>query len=249
MSVRVVPLELEKFHTLPSHTRRCVFWEMDRADDATAQTGPYESESFDSGLTDPGRTSVDYESEFDKEAWISGLLLEWGTCAQVAIESSTGSVVGTAFYAPPVRVPRASRFPTAPVGADAVLLSTVTTEPGFEEVAVALMDAVVADVVHRGVRAIEAFGFSGSREPLERDLVGLMLGNGMDSDACLECVMPTQFLIDSGFETVAADLYLPRLRLELDEGLRWKSAVERALEKLVVEAAVDLSGRTPSPVG
>ncbi|MCF8603731.1 hypothetical protein L5I01_10220 [Gordonia sp. HY442] len=249
MSVRVVPLELEKFQTLPSHTRRCVFWEMDRADDSASNTtGSYETSSYETGLTDRRRTSVDHESEFDKEAWISGLLLEWGTCGQIAIESTTGRVVGTALYAPPVRVPRARRFPTAPVGVDAVLLSTITTEPGFEQAAVSLMDAVIADVVHRGVRAIEAFGFSGSREPLERDLVGLMLGNGMETDACLDCLMPTQFLLDSGFETVAPDLYLPRLRLELDEGLGWKSAVERALEKLVVEAAVDLSG-TPAPVG
>ncbi|MCF8609059.1 hypothetical protein L5G28_02625 [Gordonia sp. HY285] len=237
MTVTVVPLELEMFQTLPSHTRRCVFWEMDRDD----------PNSFESGMVER-KSAVDHESEFDKEAWISGLLLEWGTCGQVAVESTTGRVVGSALYAPPGRVPRARRFPTAPVGSDAVLLSTVSAEPGFEEISVTLIDAVVTDVVRRGVRAIEAFGFTGSREPLERDLVGLMLGNGFDTDACLDCLMPTQLLIDCGFETVAADLYLPRLRLELDEGLGWKSAVERALEKLVVEAAADLSG-APTPVG
>ncbi|MCF8589070.1 hypothetical protein [Gordonia liuliyuniae] len=237
MTVTVVPLELEMFQTLPSHTRRCVFWEMDRDD----------PNSFESGMVER-KSAVDHESEFDKEAWISGLLLEWGTCGQVAVESTTGRVVGSALYAPPGRVPRARRFPTAPVGSDAVLLSTVSAEPGFEETSVTLIDAVVTDVVRRGVRAIEAFGFTGSREPLERDLVGLMLGNGFDTDACLDCLMPTQLLIDCGFETVAADLYLPRLRLELDEGLGWKSAVERALEKLVVEAAADLSG-APTPVG
>ncbi|WP_420041492.1 hypothetical protein [Gordonia sp. MP11Mi] len=206
-----------------------------------------EPDGFESGIVDR-RSTAEHESEFDKEAWISGLLLEWGTCGQVAFESSTGRVVGSALYAPPGLVPRARRFPTAPVGSDAVLLSAVSTEPGFEEISVTLIDAVVSDIVRRGVRAIEAFGFSGSREPLERDLVGLMLGNGIDTDACLECLMQTNLLIDSGFETVAADLYLPRLRLELDEGLGWKSAVERALEKLVVEAAADLSG-APTPVG
>lgn len=225
MTVAVVPLELEMFQTLPSHSRRCVFWEVD-------------------GDDNDGRG---HESEFDKEAWISGLLLEWGTCGQVAVESRTGRVVGSALYAPPGRVPRAGRFPTAPVGSDAILLTSVSAEPGFEEASMALIDAVVSDVVRRGVRAVEAFGFSGSREPLERDLVGLMLGNGIDTDACLDCLMPTQLLMDSGFETVAQDLYLPRLRLELDGGLGWKSAVERALEKLVVDAAVELNG-TPQPV-
>ena len=233
MSVTVAPFELAMFQSLPLHSRRCVFWEV------------VSDEEFDADLT-PSRTPND-GSEFDKEAWASGVLLEWGTCGQVAVESTTGRMVGTAFYAPPGQVPRAGRFPTGPVGADAVLLTSVTVEPGFDESSVALMDAVVSDVVRRGVRAIEAFGFSGSREPLERDLVGLMLGSGMSSDVCHDCLIPTQDLLDFGFEVVAPDLYLPRLRLELDEDGGWKSAVERALEKLVVEAAVDLSG-TPSPV-
>ncbi len=229
MSVSVVPLELEMFQQLPAHTRRCVFWEMlhGEADGALDPSTAVSRETL--------------ESEFDKEAWISGVLLEWGTCGQLAIESTTSKVVGTALYAPPGRVPRARRFPTAPVGADAVLLTAARVEPGFEDALPLLVDAVVSDVVRRGVRAIEAFGFSGAREPLERDLVGLMLGSGMSSDTCQLCLMHTQVLLDAGFEIVAPDLYLPRLRLELDEGLGWKSAVERALEKLVYEAAMDLS--------
>ncbi|GAA4669811.1 hypothetical protein GCM10023197_26450 [Gordonia humi] len=233
MGVVVVPIELDMFRSLPPHTRRCVFWEMDASGD---------DDPFDTAA--PPST----DSEFDKEAWISGLLLEWGTCGQVAVESTTQRIVGTAFYAPPGRVPRTHRFPTAPVSSDAVLLTTVTTEPGFDEAAVALMDAVTADIVHRGVRAIEAFGLSGSREPLEQDLVSLVLGNGISTGACHDCLIPTRQLMDNGFEIVADDLYLPRLRLELSEGLAWKSAVERALNKLVVEAAVDLSG-VAAPVG
>jgi len=234
MSVSVTPLELEMFHSLPAHTRRCVFWEMVQGDGETLD--PSSSVSRET-----------LESEFDKEAWISGLLLEWGTCGQVAVESTTGNVVGTALYAPPNRVPRARRFPTGPVGSDAVLLTTARVEPGFDDALHTLVDAVVSDVVRRGVRAIEAFGFSGDREPLEQDLVGLMLGSGMASDTCQLCLMPTSFLLDAGFEVVAPDLYLPRLRLELDEGLGWKSAVERALEKLVLEADISLSAPSPLP--
>ncbi|WP_132992621.1 hypothetical protein [Gordonia zhaorongruii] len=229
MSVSVTPLELGMFETLPSHTRRCVFWEMDRDDNG---------DGF--GAMIDARSGSSNESEFDKEAWISGVLLEWGTCGQVAIESSTGRVVGSAFYAPPGRVPRAHRFPTAPVAADAVLLTRVRVEPGFEPIAVSLLDAVIGDVVRRGVRAVEAFGFSGAREPLEQDLVGLLLGDGSPADVCQKCLMSTQFLVDSGFEVVASDQFLPRLRLELDEGLGWKSEVERALDKLVQEATAEL---------
>ncbi|GEE00643.1 hypothetical protein nbrc107696_10890 [Gordonia spumicola] len=234
MSVSVVPLELEMFHTLPPHTRRCVFWEMVQGD----------------GALDPAATvsRETLESEFDKEAWISGVLLEWGTCGQIAVEPTSGRIVGSALYAPPGRVPRSRRFPSGPVSSDAVLLTSVRAEPGFEDALPAIMDGVVGDIVRRGVRAIEAFGFTGSREPLELDLVGLMLGSGITTDVCQLCLMPTDFLLDSGFEIVTQDLYLPRLRLELDEGLGWKSAVERALEKLVHEAALDLASPTPSAV-
>lgn len=228
MGVSVAPLELDGFDRLPLHTRRCVFWEVDP--EAVADT-------LDDALTG---SLGGFESEFDKEAWVSGLLLEWGTCCQTAIESTTGRVVGTAFYAPPSRVPRARRFPTAPVSGDAVLLTKITTEPGFDEVAPLLLDAVVADAIGRGVRAIEAFGYSASDADLAKDLVALLLGGGVPGNVCDECLMATEFLVSSGFEVVADDQYLPRLRLDLDEGLGWKSQVERALSKLVIAETISL---------
>ncbi|MGB6041234.1 MAG: hypothetical protein WBG39_15420, partial [Gordonia sp. (in: high G+C Gram-positive bacteria)] len=168
-----------------------------------------------------------------KEAWLSGLLLEWGVCCQVAIEPTTERVVGAAFYSPPGRVPRAQHFPTAPVGVDAILLTSIRMEPGFESDAAVVLDAVVADLIRRGVRAIEAFGFSGDDESLAMDLVTLLLGSGFAGDVCQRCILSTEALLDFGFEVVADDPYLPRLRLELNEGLGWKSQVERALKKLV----------------
>lgn len=230
MGVSISALELDGFDALPRHTRRCVFWEVDP--DAVG-------DSLNEILTG---TPAGFESEFDKEAWVSGLLLEWGSCCQIAVESTTGRVVGSAFYAPPSRVPRAKRFPTAPVSADAVLLTKITTEPGFAEAGPLLVDAVVADVVGRGVRAIEAFGYTESDSELAEDLVTLLLGGGVSGNVCDACLMPTRFLIDSGFDVVADDQYLPRLRLDLDTDLGWKSQVERALEKLVIAETVALQG-------
>lgn len=241
MAVSVQSLELEDFETLPLHSRRCVFWEVDRVGNYPAIDTVIASGST-SDATGP-------ESEFDKEAWLSGLLLEWGVCCQVAIESSTARVVGAAFYSPPGRVPRAQHFPTAPVGADAVLLTTIRMEPGFETHAVTLLDAVVSDLVRRGVRAVEAFGFSGDDESLAMDLVTLLLGSGLAADVCSRCILPTGILKEFGFEVVAEDPYLPRLRLELDEGLGWKSQVERALRKLVeTSTPPTLAGTVPQPV-
>lgn len=230
MGVSITPLELDGFDSLPRHTRRCVFWEVD-------------PEAVTDTLDDAFTGSLGgFESEFDKEAWISGLLLEWGSCCQVAIEPTTGRIVGTAFYAPPGRVPRAKRFPTAPVGPDAVLLTKINTEPGFDDAAPLLLDAVIADVVGRGVRAIEAFGYTSSDEELAKDLVSLLLGGGVAGNVCDTCIMPTSFLEQSGFEVVADDQYLPRLRLTLDEGLGWKMQVERALQKLVISDSLALQG-------
>lgn len=230
MGIRLLPLDIGEFESLPRHVRGCVFWEVDPS--AGVRT-----------------------SEFDKEAWTSGLLLEWGTCAQLAQagpnvvrsggDAGSRRTVGTAFYAPPLRVPRAAHFPTSPVSADAVLLMSVRVEPGFDEARALLLDGVVADLVQRGVRALEAFGVraeSGST------------GAEDDSSICLECMIDAEFLESSGFELVAPHHRFPRYRLVLDEGLGWKSAVEGALERLVVEAALQITldpdlQMTPAPAG
>ncbi|MCE7949068.1 MAG: acetyltransferase, partial [Chloroflexi bacterium CFX4] len=64
MSARIVPLRLDGFEQLPKHARRCVFWEVDPATVGDSQH-----------LSDP---------EFEKEAWLSMVMLEWGSCGQVA---------------------------------------------------------------------------------------------------------------------------------------------------------------------
>ena len=65
VAARITPLRLEAFEQLPKHARRCVYWEVDpstlRADDH---------------LSDP---------EFEKEAWLSMVMLEWGSCGQMAV--------------------------------------------------------------------------------------------------------------------------------------------------------------------
>ena len=67
MSARITPLRLEAFEHLPKHARRCVFWEVDPA-----------TLGGNDHLADP---------EFEKEAWLSMVMLEWGTCGQVAMEA------------------------------------------------------------------------------------------------------------------------------------------------------------------
>lgn len=237
MPARITPLRLEGFEQLPKHARHCVFWEVDPS-----------TISDDDHLSDP---------EFEKEAWLSMVMLEWGSCGQLAIDSPfdaggefsepiTGDepCLGYAFYAPPNAVPRARLFPTGPVGADAVLLTAIGGELNDDGLPRNLLAAVVADLIRRGVRALEAFGRTEAVSTLCDDAVSSKeLSSAIEvlGDCSVDqCVIDADFLQDVGFTVVAPDPYFPRLRLELDKGLGWKAEVEAALERLLESAQLEV---------
>jgi hypothetical protein len=224
-----MPLRLEAFEQLPKHARRCVFWEVDPS------TLPGEDH-----LADP---------EFEKEAWLSMVMLEWGSCGQLAVRcdadgfsTDDAPCLGYAFYAPPRAVPRARLFPSGPVSADAVLLTSIGIEAGDDPDGLprGLIASVVGDLVRRGVKALEAFGRTaeaaelGNSLPVPPELrpVVEVLGDcSVD-----QCIVDADFLGDVGFEVIAPHPYFPRMRLELEEGLGWKADVEAALERLLESA-------------
>jgi len=238
VAARITPLRLEAFEQLPKHARRCVYWEVDPS------TLP-----ADDHLSDP---------EFEKEAWLSMVMLEWGSCGQIASSAPAGGrtdatdddadqpCLGYAFYAPPSVVPRARLFPSGPVSADAVLLTSLGVEGAQARsgddlsaggLSQGLIVAVVADLVRRGVRALEAFGRTEAtvefvdprRVPAELRPVVEVLGDcSVD-----QCVLDVDFLEQVGFVEVSKHRYFPRLRLELESGLGWKAEVEAALERLL----------------
>lgn len=240
MSTRITPLRLEGFEQLPKHARRCVFWEVDPS-----------TVAGEDHLADP---------EFEKEAWLSMVMLEWGSCGQLAVQAPyrddfdvpiTGDepCLGYAFYAPPASVPRARLFPTAPVSADAILLTTVGVDSAecAEDMSAGLLSAVITDLVRRGVRALEAFAYTTALTELE-DLAALPtelapVVQVLGDCTVAQCMLDAEFLKDVGFTVVAAHPYFPRLRLELDKGLGWKAEVEAALERLLERA------RMEAPVG
>nr|WP_228536879.1 GNAT family N-acetyltransferase [Nocardia sp. XZ_19_231] len=235
----VTALTLDGLGQLPAHTRRCVFWELDPAvaEDSHAFSDPV----------------------FEKEAWLSTVMLEWGSCGQVAhVENS---LAGCALYSPPSAVPRSALFPTSPVSPDAVLLTTLQAEFPYDEADVAhrLVQAVVADLVRRGVRALEAFGirngppsssvadrgFGSSMRLMER--IAAPLRDPSSATRCTPetCMIDADFLAEVGFEVVAPHHRFPRLRLELDSDHGWKEDVERALDQLLAAASME----PPSRVG
>jgi len=233
VSVRITPLRLDAFEQLPKHARQCVFWEVD-----PAATGGSDH------LSDP---------EFEKEAWLSMVMLEWGSCGQVAsaVPVTPGApdepmpehaCLGYMLYAPPHAVPRALRFPTGPVSADAVLLTSMGVEPGADADGLpqSLIASVVSELVRRGVRALEAFGrtpaatVSADQQFADPALAAAVQALGECSVD--RCMIDAELLQEAGFVVVAPHPYFPRLRLELDKGLGWKAEVEAALERLLETA-------------
>jgi GNAT superfamily N-acetyltransferase len=206
VSRRVAGITLDNLDHLPKHSRGCVFWEL-------APHLKEQAEAFG-------------ETEIEKEAWVSSVLLEWGSCGRLVYSDKLP--VGFVLYAPPSAVPRSLAFPTSPVSPDAVLLTGFYVLPEFRGGGLGrmLVQAVAKDLTRRGVKAIESFGAARPDE----------------DEQC--CVVPAEFLACVGFKTVRPHARWPRLRLELRSAITWKEDVEAALERLLGTVSVT----TASPV-
>jgi GNAT superfamily N-acetyltransferase len=193
MARRYAALTLDTLDDLPTPCRGCVFWELDAvAGKAAVRMG---------------------DTELEKEAWLSQVLLDFGSVGTVLYVD--GAPAGYAMYAPAAYLPRIASFPTAPVSSDAVVFVTARLLPRYGGLGLgkSLVQAAAKDVMKRGFRAMEAFGDSKWAEPA--------------------CVLPTDFLLAAGFVTVREHPVHPRLRLDLRSTVTWRSEVEAAVEKLM----------------
>ncbi|MFJ3226245.1 GNAT family N-acetyltransferase [Streptomyces sp. NPDC086783] len=193
MGRRLVPLTLDNLPDLPQRCRSCVFWELD----------PVSGEAAIKAGT----------PALEKEAWISSVLLDWGSCGRVVYVDD--QPVGFVMYAPPAYVPRSTAFPTSPVSPDAVQLMTAFILPAFQGQGLGrvMVQTVAKDLLRRNFKAIEAFGDARWEEPA--------------------CVLPADHLLAVGFKTVRPHPRYPRMRLELRTTLSWKEDVELALDRLL----------------
>ena len=162
----------------------------------------------------------------DKQQWITDTLREWGTCGQILYVD--GVAAGHVLYAPPAYVPRAIGFPTSPVSPDAVLLMTGQLAAAYRGAGLGrmLVQGMARDAVHRGFKAIEAFGVTNPDGAFHRTE---------------PCLLPAHFLEAVGFKIVRPHSSTPRLRLEIKTMLAWKADVEVAIDKL-------LGAMQPSPL-
>ena len=192
---RLAPLTRDSLDELPAPCRSCTRWELDAV----------------------SRSRVEAEGgaacAAAKAAWLSAALLDWGSCGQVV--RVDGVAVGYALYAPPAYLPGLGAYATAPVAPDAVALAALRVEPEHAGRGLArmLVQGMAADLVRRGVRAVEAIATT-------------------DDEA--HCLVPADFLLAVGFTTVRAHPRTPRLRLDLRSTVAWREdVVEAALDRLL----------------
>jgi GNAT superfamily N-acetyltransferase len=206
MSRRIVRLTLDHLDTFTAPCRSCLFWELD-----------------------PVRRDRVEDPCAEKDAWVSEVLREWGSCGRVALVDDVA--VGYLVYAPEAFVPGAAGFPTAPVSPDAVLLTTAYVEPAYRGGGLGrmLVQGMARDLIRRGgVGAVEAFGDTTGREGRH--------------------VVPVDFLSGVGFKTHRPHVLTPRLRMDLGTAISWKDEVEAAIERLVgVMRPVPKATRGPAP--
>jgi GNAT superfamily N-acetyltransferase len=204
MSRKVVRLTLDHLEEFAAPCRSCLFWELD-----------------------PVRRARAVDACAEKDAWVSEVLRDWGSCGRVVLvdDAPAGYVV----YAPDAFVPGAAAFPTAPVSSDAVLLTSVHVEPAYRGGGLGrmLIQGMARDLVQRGgIGAVEAFGDPSGRGG--------------------RCLLPAEFLGSVGFKTHRPHPTAPRMRMDLRAAISWKDEVETAFGRLV-GAMRPKSARGPAP--
>ena len=193
MTRRSARLTVDTLADLPAEVRDCVFWELD----------PVRRSRVEGTENAPS----------EKEAWLSGTLLEWGSCGRVLYVDDEPA--GFVLYAPPSYFPGSASFPTAPVSEDAVQLATAQVFAGHTDAGLGrvLMQLMVKDLLQRGDhRAVECFG---------------------DQRVTDRCVLPAEFLQRVGFKTHRPHPRYPRMRMELKSVLTWREEMETALGRLL----------------
>ena len=140
---------------------------------------------------------------------------EWGECGRVAYEDD--ELLGFIKYAPSRYFPQADTFAAAPLDSAVPLITClhISHDARHHGLGTVLLRAALRDLVGRGERRVEAFGFADHGSIVD-DMP--MLG------------MP--FLLRNGFTVSRPDPVYPLMKLDLKSLIVWQDNLESVLESL-----------------
>ena len=160
-----------------------------------------------------------------------------------ATQRGDNPCLGYAFYAPPGAVPRARLFPSGPVSADAVLLTSLGVESGHDAEGLSRQPDRVGGRRSRAPRRASTRSVRahrrGDRACWTLDWCRQSCGPSLRCWGTARSTSASSTPIccrTPGSSSSRSIRYFPRLRLELEQGLGWKADVEAALERLLETA-------------
>ena len=194
MTRKLRPLSVDDLGRLPAGCGGCVLWE--------------------SGGERERRCGAVCDAELQR-AWVRRVTDEWGDCGRVAYEDD--ELLGFVKYAPSGYFPQSQTFAAAPTDVAVPLIACLHISPDARHhgLGTVLLRACLRDLVMRGERRVEAFGFTASDAVLQ-DMP--MLG--------------VPFLLRNGFVVSRPDPIYPLMRLDLRSLILWQDNLEAVLESL-----------------
>lgn len=150
-----------------------------------------------------------------KQGWVTAQSLESGPPGVLLRDG--GQTLGYALFAPTRAIPpRAGTVPTA--SGDALLLATAWVDPdargrGHGRL---LVQAALREALRLDLRAVEAYGDRRARE--------------------WDCVVPSGWLLQEGFEVAVEHPRYPLLRIDTSRLARWAESLEHAIDELLGRA-------------
>jgi len=215
----LIPVSQETIGRIHPQAGRSIFWELDP-----------EAASLVQGSGDPA---------FEKEAWLTTTLLDYGHCGYSLERSTHERAVATVLWCSRDAAPGCVQLPTAPVSEDAEVLTSLFIDRALAGVGLesVLLDASIMHLVDSAATAVEAFGW---REDFfaRADVYELLEGPvGTILRSASEIgLMSVSVLESAGFQVIADHPVLPRLRLELPppHDLLAFSAVEELFDRVLM---------------
>lgn len=193
MTRKFKPLSPESIPELPSACAGCTFWESPEVLDRRCGA------------------SCDPEA---LAGWIKYVRAQWGDCGLVVKQDD--DVLGFIKYAKAPYFPQASHFPSGRPDDDAVLISCmhIAEEARNHGLGKVMLQAVLRDLLQRGERTVQAYGYARQVPWEEMPVVGV------------------DFLQRMGFKMRTPHPEYPLMRLDLRSLAAWTENLEAVLESL-----------------